>query len=104
MGTALAGRMVWILKNSHPTHVYTANIMGLSWFTFLPSLQMIAVTELFVALTAYGLTQVRMATTCFTLGMSAVILRRALVSGRQSQIHHSDQGIQYAATAYFRSV
>jgi putative transposase len=27
-------------------------------------------------------------------------LKRALASGRQPQIHHSDQGIQYAATAY----
>lgn len=27
-------------------------------------------------------------------------LRRALASGRQPQIHHSDQGLQYAATAY----
>ena len=27
-------------------------------------------------------------------------LKRALASGRQPQIHHSDQGIQYAAAAY----
>lgn len=27
-------------------------------------------------------------------------LKRALTGGRQPQIHHSDQGIQYAATAY----
>ena len=33
-------------------------------------------------------------------GLTLTSLRRALVSGRQPQIHHSDQGIQYAATAY----
>jgi putative transposase len=33
-------------------------------------------------------------------GLTLTSLKHALASGRQPQIHHSDQGVQYAATAY----
>lgn len=36
--------------------------------------------------------------------LSLTALQRALANGRQPDIHHSDQGIQYAATAYVQTL
>jgi len=33
-------------------------------------------------------------------GLTLAALRRAIRRGRRPEVHHSDQGVQYAATAY----
>ena len=33
-------------------------------------------------------------------GLTLLALRRAMRKGRRPEVHHSDQGVQYAATAY----
>jgi putative transposase len=37
---------------------------------------------------------------CLDQGLTLAALKRAMRNGRRPEVHHSDQGVQYAATAY----
>lgn len=37
---------------------------------------------------------------CLDQGLTLAALRRAMRGGRRPELHHSDQGVQYAAAAY----
>jgi membrane protein EpsK len=71
IGVAVAGAFVWSLKNSVFTPIYTACIMRLKWWVFLPSIKAGVIGTLTVGLLAYASTWVTIPGNWFTLAGSA---------------------------------
>ncbi len=59
VGVAAACALAWTAKNGLYMPIYTARIMQLSWWTFMPCLSSSVFGTLFVALAAYGITLAR---------------------------------------------
>jgi O-antigen/teichoic acid export membrane protein len=74
VGVAVAGAVVWTAQNVLYIPIYTARIMELPWWAFLPSLTAGLAGTLSVGMAAYGLTLVRMPTDWFALAASAAIV------------------------------
>jgi membrane protein EpsK len=90
VGVALAVAVAWTAKNALYMPVYTARIMELPWWAFLPTLSASVIGTLFVGLVSYGLTLCRMpdnwltlagsgasVSLVYTLGVWAIGLNRA---------------------------
>jgi O-antigen/teichoic acid export membrane protein len=73
-GVALAVAVSWTAKNAFYMPIYTAHIMKLRWWNFLPCLGPSVIGTLFVGLASYGLTLVRMPNNWLTLAGSAAIV------------------------------
>jgi O-antigen/teichoic acid export membrane protein len=73
-GVALAVGAAWTAKNCLYMPVYTAHIMELPWWTFLPSLIPTAMGTLFVGITSYSLALLRMPDNWFALMGSAILV------------------------------
>ena len=58
MGVAMAGALAWTAKNALYMPIYTAKIMGLRWWNYLPNLAPGIAGTLFVGGAAYALAQV----------------------------------------------
>ena len=71
VGVALAGGIAWTAKNGLYMPMYTARIMKLPWWAFMPSLIGSVAGTLFVGLASYSLSLFRMPTSWLTLGGSA---------------------------------
>lgn len=76
-GVAVAGAIVWTFRNAIYIPVYTAHIMKLPWWKFLPSLLPSLLGTLFVWMASYGLTLVRLPDSWFTLVISAAVVSLA---------------------------
>lgn len=74
IGVAAACAVAWTAKNAIYMPLYTAHIMKLSWWTFMPSLSSSVLGTLFVAIAAYSITLVRMPDSWLTLIGSVVIV------------------------------
>lgn len=74
VGVAMAGAVVWTVKNALYMPIYAAHIMELPWWTFLPSLSASVVGTLSVGMVAYGLSLARMPDSWFTLIVSAAVV------------------------------
>ena len=73
-GVPLGVALAWTAKNVLYMPIYTAHIMKLRWWTFLPSLVPAAVGTLAAGLAAYRLTLVRAPDTWLELAVSVVIV------------------------------
>ncbi len=73
-GVAVAVGVSWTAKNALYVPIYTAHIMKLRWWTFLPSFGPSVIGTLAVGFGAYGLTLVRMPNSWLTLGGSAAVI------------------------------
>ena len=71
LGVVIAGATTWTLKNILFRPLYSAHIMKLRWWVFLPSMSASIVGTFFVGTIAYGATFVRMPDNWLTLGISA---------------------------------
>jgi len=71
VGVALAGGMAWTAKNGLYMPIYTARIMKLPWWTFMPTLSGSVIGTLFVGLASYSLTVFGMPNNWLTLAGSA---------------------------------
>ncbi len=80
-GVALAVAIAWTAKNALYIPIYTAHIMKLRWWSFLPSLIPGAAGTLIVGIVSYGLTMVQMPHHWFTLGVSAAVVSLLYVVG-----------------------
>jgi O-antigen/teichoic acid export membrane protein len=80
-GVALAVAVAWTAKNALYVPIYTAHIMGLGWWSFLPTSIPIVTVTLLVGAAAYGLTQMRMPATWLELAGSATIISLLYVAG-----------------------
>jgi membrane protein EpsK len=60
VGVAVAGGIAWTAKNGVYMPIYTARIMKLPWWTFLPALSASIIGTLFVGMASYGSTLVKM--------------------------------------------
>jgi hypothetical protein len=74
LGVAIAGSVVWTIRNVFYVPIYTAHIMKLRWHVFFPSLIITAIGTFVASFMAYGLTLVRMPTGWLALGASASIV------------------------------
>jgi O-antigen/teichoic acid export membrane protein len=74
VGVALAGAIVWTAKNAMYTPIYTAQVMRLPWWTFLPQLSASVIGTFLVGAAAYGLTLARMPNSWLTLATSAAVV------------------------------
>jgi membrane protein EpsK len=73
-GVALAVAISWTAKNCLYVPVYTAYIMELPWWTFLPSLIPTAIGTLFVGIASHASTLLYMPNSWFTLVGSAILV------------------------------
>ena len=73
-GVPLAVAAAWTVKNVLYMPIYTAHIMKLPWWTFLPSLGPGVLGTLAVGLAAYGLTLMRAPDNWLELAVSVVIV------------------------------
>jgi membrane protein EpsK len=73
-GVALAVAISWTAKNAVYVPIYTAHIMKLKWWAFLPSVIPIVIGTVSVGAVSYGLTLVRMPDGWFSLAESAVVV------------------------------
>ena len=73
-GVAVACAVAWTAKNGFYVPIYTARIMKLPWWAFLPSLSASVIGTLFVGIASYGLASVRMPGNWFTLAYSAALV------------------------------
>lgn len=76
-GVALAVAVSWTAKNALYMPIYTARIMKVRWWTFLPCLSASVIGTLFVGMVSYVLTLVRMPNSWFTLAGSAAVVSLA---------------------------
>jgi O-antigen/teichoic acid export membrane protein len=74
VGVAVAGALAWTAKNAIYMSIYTAHIMRLPWWTFIPSLGSSVMGTLLVGLGSYALTLVRMPESWLTLIGSAALV------------------------------
>jgi membrane protein EpsK len=73
-GVALAVAVAWTAKNALYVPIYTAHVMKVRWWTFLPSLVPSVIGTLFVGMASYGSTLVQMPTSWLTLaGYAAAV-------------------------------
>ena len=77
VGIAVASIIAWTAKNALYMPIYTAHVMKLRWYTFLPGLLLTALSTLAVGMAAYGITMVRLPTGWLSLGASALIVSLA---------------------------
>lgn len=80
-GVALAVGIAWTAKNGIYMPIYTAHIMQVRWWTFLPSLSASLVGTLVVGIISYGLTLVQMPDSWFSLFTSAAIVSFLYAAG-----------------------
>jgi membrane protein EpsK len=73
-GVALAVAVAWTAKNTLYMPIYTAHIMKLPWWSFLPAFVPILTATLGAGLAAYGLTIMRMPRDWFTLALEATLV------------------------------
>jgi hypothetical protein len=71
VGVAVAGAAVWTFKNAVFMPIYTANIMQLKWWTFIPSFGASVIGTLAVGMVSYGTTLLYMPRGWITLAASA---------------------------------
>jgi O-antigen/teichoic acid export membrane protein len=80
-GVALAVAVAWTAKNALYVPIYTAHIMELAWWFFLPTSIPIVTATLIVGIGAYGLTLVRMPNNWLELAGSVVIISLLYAAG-----------------------
>jgi membrane protein EpsK len=80
-GVALAVAVAWTAKNALYMPIYTARIMELPWWSFLPSSIPIVTATLVVGMAAYGLTLLRMPSNWLELAGSAAIISLLYAAG-----------------------
>ena len=74
LGIAGSTSVIWVAKNVLYMAIYTAFIMKLRWWAFLPRLTWSIIGTLFVGLAAYGVTLVYMPSNWFTLALAAALV------------------------------
>jgi membrane protein EpsK len=80
-GVALAVAVAWTAKQGLYVPIYTARIMKLAWWSFLPTPIPVVTVTLLVGIAAYALTLVRMPTNWLELAGSAAILSLLYAAG-----------------------
>ncbi len=74
LGVAMAGALAWTVKNALYMPIYTAKIMGLRWWSYMPNMAPGIAGTLFVGGAAYALAQVGGADGWFALAALAAIV------------------------------
>jgi len=80
-GVALAVAVAWTAKNAMYVPIYTAHIMKVRWWTFLPSLGPSVIGTLAVGFAAYGLALVQVPNSWLNLAGSAAIISLLYAAG-----------------------
>lgn len=80
-GVPLAVAVAWTAKNALYVPIYTAHIMELAWWSFLPTSMPIVTATLVVGMAAYGLTLVRMPNNWLELAGSMIIISLLYAAG-----------------------
>jgi O-antigen/teichoic acid export membrane protein len=74
MGIAVSTALIWTIRNTFFTTIYTAHVMKLPWWTFLTNLKTVLVATILVGVASFGLTEWQMPNNWFSLGIFAAII------------------------------
>jgi O-antigen/teichoic acid export membrane protein len=80
-GVALAVAVAWTARNALYVPIYTARIMKLAWWSFLPTLVPVVTATLLVGAAAYGLTRIQMPHSWFELAGLAILISLVYAAG-----------------------
>jgi membrane protein EpsK len=74
LGVALVGALIWTMRNTIFTPIYTAHIIRAPWWCFFPGIAASLIGTLFVMGSSYGLTLIKMPANLISLAGNILLV------------------------------